>query len=78
MPYIKDEERRWIDTGTPPKTAGQLTYKFYKTALIYLGRDWTFARLAVVIGCLMCTVLELYRRQGAPHEDKKLKKEGDI
>ena len=78
MPYIDDHARVAVDAGMPPKNAGQLTYKFYKIALDYLGDKFCFMDMALVLGCLLCTILELYRRKAAPYEDEKINLNGDV
>lgn len=78
MPYTPEKERIQIDQGIIPFTPGQLTYKLYRTSLTYLGKKFSFADVAIVMGCLLCTILELYRRKAAPYEDEKIKQNGDV
>ena len=79
MPYCKQAAKDAIDRGAPPQDAGELTYKFYRTALDYLkGRKRCYLNFAIVLGCLLCTILELYRCKAAPYEDEKIKENGDV
>lgn len=78
MPYITKDRRQLIDQGHWPRNAGELTYKFYTQSLAFMGKKPNFLAIATVIGCLVCTVLELYRRRGVPLEDIKIEENGDI
>jgi len=77
MPYI-DPSRR-IDANVLPRNAGELTFKFVQAINLYLNTQGeSFQTYSDIIGALETTKLELYRRQVAKYEDKKLKENGDV
>ena len=79
MPYITEAARARINAGEQPENSGQLTYKFYKAGLEYVGHKGTsFQAYCDVVGALFCTALELYRTQVAPYEDIKKEQNGDV
>jgi hypothetical protein len=80
MPYIEKEARDRIDSGGPPKTAGELNYAITRLLddyLIQLG-GIRYAHLNEAVGALECAKLELYRRLAAPYEDRKIAEAGDV
>lgn len=80
MPYIKIEDRKRLDSGGRPGTAGELNYLITKLVDNYLGEKGQirYVHLNEVIGVLECAKLELYRRIAAPYEDRKLAETGDV
>jgi hypothetical protein len=82
MPYVTDTVREKYDdhiddiNNTAPN-AGELTYVIYRLAKAF-SAGGTYARYALVIGCFICAILELYRRVVAPYEDTKIKENGDV
>ena len=79
MPYIHQDIRDQLaahhcDSATP----GQLNYTITNMILEYIGDDVNYTTLNEVIGVLECVKLELYRRMASPHEDKKIKENGDV
>lgn len=83
MPYISQEVRQSLAAGREPATAGELTYILYQQCWDYATRNRTkrnpnFMDYAIVLGCLLCTILELYRRKVAPYEDEKIAINGDV
>lgn len=81
MPYIPKAQRPSIDAAVDschPGTAGGLTYMLTRICHKYLGERPNFLAFAVVVGCLVCTVLELYRRRIAPYETQKALENGDV
>lgn len=83
MPYIDRESRLRLDCCgfndcSDPTDAGELTYKLYKTCARFIGPKPRFIRICTVMGALLCTALEIYRRIAAPYEDTKIKENGDV
>jgi len=90
MPYIKQERREIYDQeidllvdnvidseedGSISR-AGDFTYIVYRLAKsLFTG---SYFRRALGMGCLLCCILELYRKSHAPYEDEKIKENGDV
>ncbi len=86
MPYIKPDERLQYDTQIktiidkwsfldPRDVAGHFTYIVYRLLKFFSGKFWM---RALGIGCLICAILEIYRKEHIPYEDEKIKKNGDV
>jgi hypothetical protein len=90
MPYIEQRERDILDpsidvladkirclNGSGTGFAGMLNYAFTRLSLKTMPgkRYWT---IALVIGTIICTALEFYRRLAAPYEDEKIKQNGGV
>lgn len=80
MPYIPKENRTVIDiflddAKTYLKADGTLNYFLFKLAKLTCNRYKDFRDF---IGELEAVKLEIYRRQIAPYEDKKIKENGDV
>ena len=80
MPYISSDDREHLrPEAEHPEGGGGLTYQFTMLSLQYVGRNGrSFSTFCVVIGALVCTVFEFYRRVVAPYEDQKCKTNGDV
>lgn len=85
MPYIKDKKKRdYITDGIyrildKANDSGDIVFMFYKTLIIWVRmRKVRFFSLCMAVGICVCTLLEFYRRQVAPYEDKKIKENGDV
>ncbi len=80
MPYLEETVKRSLDKNLRKMSEpGHLTYKLYKLCLSYIDlRGKSFLVLCEVMGALLCTILELYRRIVAPYEDTKIKENGDV
>jgi hypothetical protein len=78
MPYITEDRRDCIDTGSLPETAGELNYALTQIVRLYLGGSPNYQRFNDAIGALEGCKLELYRRQVSPYEDKKIVQNGDV
>ncbi len=76
MPYIPREQRG----AHPPITPGELNYYVTKCCWDYIVRSggMSYSVLNEVMGVLECAKLEMYRRIGAPYEDKKIAENGDV
>ena len=83
MPYITKNDRLQVDQDLPIAnvvewTAGDLTYGLTRLVTAWLYPRKSYFNIAVVIGCLVCTILEFYRRVAAPYEDEKIRVNGDV
>ena len=81
MPYISQEERRLLDYGALPNSAGQLNYSITILIKNYLARNKgrvSYADYNEVLGVLEGVKLEIYRRVIAKYEDKKRESNGDV
>ncbi|MHA2069827.1 MAG: DUF6899 family protein [Candidatus Thorarchaeota archaeon] len=85
MPYIEPSERKPMkkpigDLMAFIETPGQLTYAIYKMCKVFATKasKLRFVRICLVIGVLICTALEFYRRVAAPYEDVKIQENGDV
>jgi hypothetical protein len=86
MPYIKKEERKqynapineileMLGKEMPSAAAGPFTYVVYRLLKFWSGKFWM---RALGIGCLVCAILEMYRKEHGPYEDEKIKENGDV
>lgn len=84
MPYIKQEDRKKLDTmigclGHAIDTDGELNYAITKLCHTFINRKGKcYNTLNSVHGVLNCADKELYRRVTAPYEDKKIEENGDV
>jgi hypothetical protein len=89
MPYIDQTERKIYDhlidgilarfenlgAYTPMDVAGAFTYIVYRLLKFFNKRFWS---RALGIGCVICAILEIYRRDHTIYENEKIKENGDI
>lgn len=85
MPYISQERRISLEVSVgnqptdPPHSAGELCYLFSQQIQRYLDfHPNRFDTFAEIMGALVLTGLEFYRRIVVPYENKKLKENGDV
>lgn len=84
MPYIKEVRRQQLnnkklmDLFYEDLTVGDMNYIVSKLLVTELRGHVNYEHINAVIGVLECAKLELYRRQAAGYEDKKIKENGDI
>jgi hypothetical protein len=79
MPYIKQEDRKFLDEKLLPDSAGELNYCIHVLLERYLGvAGENYQSYNDIIGALGCVSMELYRRRVAFLENKKIKENGDI
>jgi hypothetical protein len=82
MPYIPpdDRENLGLTLKRMPATPAELCYVFYKIAISYAKahgfQSWDV--LSDVDKALSGAAKEFYRRHTAPHEDRKIKENGDV
>lgn len=59
--------------------AGDFTYALYRLfGMIFCAGSKRYWQRALGFGCLLCAVLEAYRKFHAPYEDEAIKRNGDI
>ena len=87
MPYIKPELRKMLDKPlhdlwdtlselSTMDLAGGFTYVVYSMLKrCFAGK---FFLRALGIGCMVCAVLEWYRKSCAPYEDEKERENGSV
>lgn len=81
MPYLKDDfDRKLLDAiiNDHPELLtqpGHINYFLYKLAKIACHNYQQYRNF---LGELEAAKLEIYRRQVAPYEDKKIKENGDV
>ncbi len=80
MPYISQDERgTFVALKRIPGTPGQLNYLLTTLCLAYLREHGiSYMNINDIIGALECAKLEIYRRQVADYENKKMLENGDI
>ncbi len=86
MPYIEKRLRtiydpdidniieKWWALDTQ-RMAGVFTYIVYRLLKCFSDKFWM---RALGIGCLVCAILEIYRRDHAVYENEKRCKNGDV
>ena len=86
MPDIKPGERLHYDTQIKTiidkwllldlkDVAGHFTYIVYRLLKFFSGKFWM---RALGIGCLVCAILEIYRKEHVHYEDMKIIENGDV
>lgn len=81
MPYIKPEDRTKFTFCNIPELlgAGELNFALTMICQDYIkDKGLSYQTLNDVLGALEGCKLELYRRQVAPYEDKKIQANGDV
>jgi hypothetical protein len=81
MPYIKPEDRIKFTFCNIPELldAGELNFALTMICQDYIkDKGLSYQTLNDVLGALEGCKLELYRRQVAPYEDKKIQANGDV
>jgi hypothetical protein len=81
MPYIKEGERPPLDKiveemGKWITTPGHLAYLLFAFFKRFVGHG--FFHFCLWIGAMVLTILEIYRRLIAKHEDTKIRENGDV
>ena len=87
MPYIKKEAREFYDSEINAitsklknisliKAIGRFVYIIYKIALGITQKH--FWCMAMIIGGMLCAILEYYRRVVVKHEKIKIEENGDV
>jgi hypothetical protein len=78
-PHINQILKIWDSIGgklaITSDVAGDFTYIIYRLLKFFSGSFWM---RALGIGCLVCAILEIYRRDHGLYEDKKINENGDV
>ena len=80
MPYINEVRRaKILEFKEPPANAGELNFLITHVIWNYITlKGKKYQHFNDAIGALEGAKLELYRRQVAPYEDKKIEENGDV
>ena len=79
MPYVDDAARQHIESGLPPRNAGELNYAVTRLCGRYgSAKGRSYATFNEVVGVLECAKQEFYRRVIAGYEEEKLVADGDV
>lgn len=79
MPYLDSERRKHLDGGGAPETGADLDYLFLRIVDQYHEAAGLRAEnIITVCGSLVTSLLEYYRRIGAPYEQIKAAQNGDV
>ncbi len=79
MPYIKQEQRDYLEKHKTPGNAGEFNYLVSNMCNDYIEMYGTsYSVINTLIGALECTKLELYSRVAIPYEAKKERINGDV
>lgn len=92
MPYLGEETKKDIDekhygneiydrfsSMKPEELAGAINYLNFKIVRTWIKKNGKrYWILALIIGTLICCVIEIYRRIVAPYEDECIVKNGDV
>ena len=86
MPYIEEKTRKKYDDPINlilqhwkvldcTEVAVIFTYIVYRLLKFFSGKFWM---RALGVGCVICAVLEIYRKDHAVYEEKKEKENGSV
>jgi len=92
MPYLKDDFKTEIEKTCNLKGltdyfasmeiqnfAGAVNFLIFTIVKRYLKRNGTrYWMLALILGTLVCSIFEIYRRVAGPYEDEAIQKNGDV
>lgn len=79
MPYIEAEARKHVESGLPPRNAGELNYAITRLCGLYASASGrSYATFNEVVGVLECAKQEFSRRVIAVYEDEKRIDNGDV
>lgn len=83
MPYITQEEREKLDplvdqmgARIPVDKPGCLAYVLFAWFVRYVRPSWT--HFCLVVGSMVLTIFEMYRKVIGRYEDEKQSENGDI
>lgn len=69
VPYVKQDQRRFLDVSFDPTTIGELTYLVYKLCCEWYEKsEQRFADHGQIIAALECAKLEWARDVMGPYE----------
>lgn len=79
MPYIKPNNKLFLDIGAPAETAGELNYQITSMIKRYVKeKGLSYQTINDVVGALEGAKTEFQRRIVNPYEDKKIQENGDV
>ena len=79
MPYIKEDERTFVDKHDIANTAGQLNYLITTIILQHIELNGLkYQTINDIVGALESCKAEFQRRVVAPYEDLKITENGDL
>lgn len=91
MPYLFDAQKdeaeeqglrdavHYSSTMSLKNFVGYLNYAITRHAKTWLKKNGQrYFSLCAIVGTIICSVFELYRRVVAPYEDTKIKENGDV
>jgi hypothetical protein len=87
MPYIEKKGRDYwdpklaelkLDIESTDPSVGDMNYIITKLLVSWVKDKLKYIRICMVMGTLICVMLEFYRRVAGPYEDKKIKENGDV
>ena len=89
MPYIKQEDRQYMDKmldpmltfincANGPLTPGEMNYFISSVVWALFDRKPSYTTANELVGVLECAKQEFIRRKLGPYEDVKLKESGDL
>lgn len=84
MPYIPEHDRERVhylvtELAREVHSAGEANYVITKIVTdAHVFRQKSYLSICLVVGTLLCVLLEYYRRFAAPYEDSKCAENGDI
>ena len=78
MPYIDTLTRDKVHQFGP-RTAGELNFAITEVIIGYLKeKKESYQTYNDIMGALVGSLLELYRRKISPYEDRKIEENGDV
>lgn len=79
MPYVKQETRAVLDSGTAPRGPGELNYALTKVIMRYWHADTpSYLKINDILGALEGAKAEFYRRVAVPYETQKCAENGEV
>ena len=85
MPYLAPDRIHAMDTGSPPRVAGELNYIITKACIDYVEQRAldnqgivNYEILNSVVGAMESAKSEFERRVVQPYENKKIRSNGDV
>lgn len=78
MPHCEKGILASLEDGRKPMEAGELTAMLYKECVEFIVRKGRgFSAYCVVMGALVCCMLEFYRKKVSRYEDEKISENGE-
>jgi hypothetical protein len=78
MPHCEQGVIASLEEGRKPMKGGELTAVLYKECVEYVVRNGrAFTIYCTVMGAIICTLLEFYRKKVAKYEDERIAENGE-